>query len=272
MTSTPAPSPTAATSSAATTSTAIAAERAATLRALHRPGDPLVLINAWDVASALTVAAAGGQAIATSSAAIAASFGLPDDDTMDLDVVFGTVARIAAAVSMPVTADLEAGYGLPADELIERLVGAGGVGCNIEDSDHSNPDTLVDADVMAGRISALRVAAGRRGVPVVVNARVDALIRGGHENRESAIAEVLRRGRLYSDAGADCIYPIGLAGPDEAAKVVGELGGWVNGNLGQGVTVAQMATAGVSRISFGPRFQRQAMADLGERAAKLLGR
>jgi 2-methylisocitrate lyase-like PEP mutase family enzyme len=255
-----------------TTSSSLVAERAAALRNLHRPGDPLVLINAWDVASALTVVAAGGQAIATSSAAVAAAFGVPDDDTMNPEIAFGTIARIASAVSVPVTADLEAGYGMPADELVERLVAAGGVGCNIEDTDHRNPGRLIDADAMAGRVAALREAATRRGVPVVLNARVDVLVRGGHDSRAAAITEVLRRGRLYRAAGADGIYPIGMAGPDEAAHVVAELGGWVNGNLGAGVTVAQMAAAGVSRISFGPAFQRRAMADLTERAEQLLRR
>ena len=255
-----------------TGSSSLVAERAATLRALHRPGDPLVLVNAWDVASALTVQAAGGQAIATSSAAIAASLGLPDADTMDPDIAFGAVERIAAAVTVPVTADLEAGYGLPADELVERLVAAGGVGCNIEDTDHRTPGSLVAADVMAARVAALRDAAARQGVPIVLNARVDVLARGVHDDRAAGIADVLHRGRLYREAGADCIYPIGLAGPDEAARVVAEVGGWVNGNLGPNVTVAQMAAAGVSRISFGPTFQRRAMADLAERAAELLGR
>jgi 2-methylisocitrate lyase-like PEP mutase family enzyme len=249
-----------------------AAERAATLRALHRPGEPLVLVNAWDVASALTVVDAGGQAIATSSAAIAASFGVADDDTMDPEIAFGAIARIASAVTVPVTADLEAGYGMPADELVERLIGAGGVGCNLEDTDHRNAGHLVDADVMAGRVAAVRDAAVRQGVPVVVNARVDVLVRGGFDSRRAAIAEVVRRARHYREAGADCIYPIGMAGPDEAAQVVAEVGGWVNGNLGPNVTVAEMGAAGVSRISFGPSFQRRAMADLAERAAALLGR
>jgi 2-methylisocitrate lyase-like PEP mutase family enzyme len=254
------------------TSSPLAAERAAALRQLHRPGAPLVLVNAWDVASALTVVSAGGQAIATSSAAVAASLGVPDDDTMDPDIAFGAIARIASAVTVPVTADLEAGYGMPADELVERLVAAGGVGCNIEDTDHRNAGGLVDAGTMAARVAALRDAAGRQGVPVVLNARIDVLVRGGHDSRPVAIAEVLRRGRLYRDAGADCIYPIGMAGPDEAAHVVAELGGWVNGNLGAGVAVAEMAAAGVSRISFGPSFQRRAMADLAERAGQLLQR
>jgi 2-methylisocitrate lyase-like PEP mutase family enzyme len=249
-----------------------AAERAATLRSLHRPGDPLVLVNAWDVASALAVTAAGGRAIATSSAAIAAAAGVPDDDTMDADLVFGTIARIAGAVPVPVSADLEAGYGMPADELVERLIGAGGVGCNLEDTDHRDPGALVDGDLMASRIAAVRHAAGRAGVPVVVNARIDVLVRGGFDSRPAAIAEVLRRARRYRDAGADCIYPIGMAGPEEAAELVAGIGGWVNGNVGPNVTVAQMAAAGVSRISVGPTFHRQAMADLAERAAALLVR
>jgi 2-methylisocitrate lyase-like PEP mutase family enzyme len=101
------------------------------LRSLHRRGDPLVLVNAWDVASAQRIVAVGGRAVATSSAAVAASLGLPDDPTAPVDQMLAAVGRIAASVDVPVTADLLDGYGLGADELVDRLLRAGAVGCNL---------------------------------------------------------------------------------------------------------------------------------------------
>jgi 2-methylisocitrate lyase-like PEP mutase family enzyme len=239
------------------------------LRALHVPGDPLVLVNAWDVASAREVVAAGGMAIGTSSAAISASLGEPDDNTMPIALAFGAIERIASAVPVPVTADLEAGYGLGGTELVGALLAAGAVGCNLEDTDHHRPGQLVDADVAAARLAAVRSAARESGVDVVVNARIDALIHLG-DDRAAALAEVVRRARRYIEAGADCVFPVGVSDPATAAQLVEELGVPVNVGLAPGVTVAQMAAAGVSRISVGPTFQRRAMADLRQRARELL--
>jgi 2-methylisocitrate lyase-like PEP mutase family enzyme len=143
------------------------------LRSLHEPGDPLVLVNAWDAASARRVASAGGLAVGTSSVAVAASLGLPDDRSTPVGAVFDAVGRIAGAVGVPVTADLLDGYGLAADDLVGRLLTAGAVGCNLEDSDHAAPGTQVPPDVLAARIAAVRAAADRAGVPIVLNARID---------------------------------------------------------------------------------------------------
>ena len=247
---------------------AIAADR---LRALHVAGDPLVLVNAWDVASAREVVAAGATAVGTSSAAIAATLGEPDDNTMGLAHVFGVIRRIASAVPVPVTADVEGGYDLDGVELVAALVAAGAVGCNIEDSDHRRPGTLLDAATMADRLADVRRAAKECGVDIVVNARIDAMIRLDGDHR-AVLAEIVRRARTYAAAGADCVYPIGVGDPATAAELVAEVGGPVNVNLGPGITVAQMAAAGASRISVGPTFHRRAMADLRERAAELLGR
>lgn len=242
---------------------------AARLRSLHVPGDPLVLVNVWDVASAREVVAAGGSAIGTSSAAVSASLGEPDDNTMAHALVFGAIERIASAVPVPVTADLEAGYGLTGHELVGALLAAGAVGCNLEDSDHHRPGELVDVDVMAARLTAVRAAARESGVDVVVNARIDALVHAGGD-RPAALAEIVRRARRYVEAGADCVFPLGVADPVTAARLVNELGVPVNVGLAPGVSVAQMAAAGASRISVGPTFQRRAMADLRQRASELL--
>ncbi len=238
------------------------------LRSLHVPGEPLVLVNAWDVASAREVVAAGGSAIGTSSAAISASLGEPDNNTLALSLVFGTIERIASAVPVPVTADLEAGYDLGGSELVGALLAAGAVGCNLEDTDH-RAGGLLDADVMAARLTAVRSAARNAGVDVVVNARIDALVHLGGD-RPAALAEIVRRARRYVEAGADCVFPIGVADPATAEQLVNELAVPVNVGLAPAVTVAQMAAAGASRVSVGPTFQRRAMAELRQRASELL--
>jgi 2-methylisocitrate lyase-like PEP mutase family enzyme len=239
------------------------------LRLLHVAGDPLVLVNVWDAASAGEVAAAGAAALGTSSAAIAATLGEPDDNTMAIAEVFGRIKRIAAAAPLPVTADVEGGYDLAPSELVGALLAAGAVGCNLEDSDHRRPGRLLDTDVMAERLSAVRKAADGSGVDLVVNARVDVL-RHLARDRAAAHTELVRRARRYLDAGADCVFPIGVGDPQTAGVLIDAIGGPVNVGLGRGVTVAEMAAAGASRVSVGPTLHRRAMAELRERAATML--
>lgn len=238
---------------------------ASALRSLHRPGRPLVLVNAWDVASAERVVAAGGPAVATSSAAICEALGEPDAPTASLDALFDVISRIASRVAVPVSADVLDGYGVPPTELVERLLGAGAVGCNLEDSDHAAPGALIDPGRMAERIAEVRSAATAAGVDIVLNARVDAYLHQGPD----ATAEVLMRGRRYVDAGADCIYPIRLTDPSVARILVSELDGPINANLGNS-TIAALADAGVSRISVGPMAFHIAYAAFGHRATELL--
>lgn len=243
------------------------ASTAGLLRSLHRRGDPLVLVNAWDAASARHVEAAGGRAIGTTSAAIAASLGLPDDRSTPVEAVFAAVGRIADAVEVPVTADLLDGYGIDPDELVARLLAAGAVGCNLEDSDHGRPGGQVHPDVLAERIAAVRTAGRRAGVEVVVNARIDTYLHHGPD----ATADVLARARRYLDAGADCVYPLRLTDPGTVAHLVERLDAAVNANIAGGATVADLAAAGASRISIGPRAFHTALAALDRLAADLLG-
>ncbi|MGH2633426.1 MAG: isocitrate lyase/PEP mutase family protein, partial [Tepidiformaceae bacterium] len=224
---------------------------AAALRALHRPGQPLVLANVWDAATASVVAKAGAKAIATSSIAVAMSHGLPDQDVMPPDVAFVAVAAVAAAVDLPVTADIEAGYRLLAPELIQRLLGAGAVGCNIEDTDHHRNRGLVPIDEQARRLASIRAAATAAGVPIVLNARID-LFHDRNVDAATRVAEAIERGRAYLAAGADCVYPIFLADPALVKQFVDGVGGPVNVNVGRGgATVPDLAALGVSRISAG---------------------
>ena len=239
------------------------------LRSLHRPGEPLVLVNTWDAASARRVEAAGGRAIGTSSAAVAASLGVPDDRGAPVAAMFDAVARISAAVALPVTADLLDGYGLAPDELVERLLAAGAVGCNIEDSDHLGGRGLVDPQEMADRVAGVREAAARAGVPVVVNARVDVLLQADPD-RSDLQGEIVDRARRYLAAGADCAYPVRLVDPAMVATVTGAVPGPVNANLGPGATVAGVAAAGAARVSIGPTGQAAALAAFDDVAARLL--
>ncbi|MEV4542772.1 isocitrate lyase/PEP mutase family protein [Micromonospora echinaurantiaca] len=230
--------------------TATPTGRAAALRALHRPGDPLILPNAWDAGSARAVVAAGFPAVATSSAAVAESLGHTDGETTPVGEMFAAVARIARAVAVPVTADLERGYGLRPAELVERLLTAGAVGLNLEDSDPGT-GALVDAGAQADLLAQVRAAADAAGVPVVLNARVDVFLRpAGHPAER--LAEAVRRGRRYLAAGADCVYPIMLVDPGELRSFVEAVTGPVNvlarpGTLGR----AGLAALGVARISHG---------------------
>jgi 2-methylisocitrate lyase-like PEP mutase family enzyme len=211
------------------------------LRALHLPGDPIVLANVWDAGSARLVEAAGFPAIATSSGAVARAMGSEDHEVMSVDEAFGAVARVAAAVSVPVTADIESGYGLAPAEVVDRLLATGAVGCNLEDTDHASGG-IVDAGTQAARIAAVRAAAGDR---IVINARVDSFLL----KRPDALGEAVERGRAYLDAGADVVYPITASDEGDIAALVAALG-VINVNLSPASpSLARLAALGVARVS-----------------------
>lgn len=223
--------------------------QAEVLRELHRPGVPLMLPNAWDATTAKAVEAAGFPAIATSSSAIAASLGYEDGQRTPPEEMFAAVGRISAAVDVPVTADLEAGYRLEAGELVERMLAAGAVGLNFEDTDHAaDGEMLVDADTQAALVASLRSAAQATDVEIVINARADPYLRG----RDGALDESLLRGRLYLDAGADCVFPAGVKEEADIERLVGELEAPVNVLLVPGIAEpSRLAELGVARISAG---------------------
>jgi 2-methylisocitrate lyase-like PEP mutase family enzyme len=225
------------------------AARADALLAAHHADRPLVLPNAWDVASARAVEAAGFF-VATSSGAIAAAMGEPDNDSTDPDVVFGWLRRIARAVQVPVTADLQAGLGLTPVELVDRLLEAGAVGCNLEDTDHHGGGApLVEADRQASFLADVRAAADARGVHLVINARADTFARKVGSPEEQ-VSEAIRRGRLYFEAGADCVYPIMAADPAAIRQMADELPGPINAYARRGgLTIAELTELGVRRIS-----------------------
>lgn len=224
------------------------------LRDLHH-GPMLVLPNAWDAASAELVAGMGFPVVATSSAAIADMLGHQDGEAAPWREMFAAAARIAAAVPVPVTVDAEAGYGLEPREFVDRLLEAGAVGCNLEDTDH-RAGGLVDAGAQADRLAGVRAAADVAGVPIVVNARIDTYLGSSGVPEEDRLAETIRRARRYRAAGADCVYPIGVSSSHDLGQLVAEVPGPVNGNTGPAMGPRELASLGVARVSFGPRFYR----------------
>jgi 2-methylisocitrate lyase-like PEP mutase family enzyme len=244
--------------------TSDAKTKAEMLRSLHRAGTPLVLPNAWDAASAQAVVAAGFPVVATTSSGVAASLGWLDGEQTPPVEMFAAVGRMARAVDVPVTADIEAGYGLSPDELVSRLLEAGAVGCNLEDTNHVSGE-LVDPEAQAERISAVKAAAQAAGVDIVLNARVDVFLRR-REATEDRVAEAVARGRRYRQAGADCVYPIGAGDEADIAALVGGIEGPVNVLARPGApTVVRMRELGVARISFGGGFHKEAMMALADR-------
>ncbi len=244
-------------------------DQARRLRELHAGAEPLVLPNAWDVASARLVERLGFPAVATTSAGVAEALGWDDGEKIPAQEMLGAVERIAGVVEVPVTADLEGGYGLEAADLVGRLLGAGAVGCNIEDTDHSGHEPLVDAGRQAERLAAIKEAGREAGVDLVLNARVDVYLRTKGDPEER-LAEALRRGRLYREAGADCVYPIGAAAEDDIAALVDGVDGPVNVLLLQnGLGLSRLSELGVRRVSLGSRLFRVALQAAEELATKL---
>jgi 2-methylisocitrate lyase-like PEP mutase family enzyme len=242
--------------------------RAARLRALHT-GEMLVLPNVWDAASAAIVAGAGFPAVATASAAISAMLGYPDGEGAPWQEMFAAAGRVARAVSVPVTVDAEAGYGMQPGELVDRLLDIGAVGCNLEDTNH-RAGGLTEAGLQAEWLAGVRSAADQAGVPVVINARVDAFLPASGIPEADRVAEAIRRGRIYRDAGADCIYPIGVRERRDVAALVTDLPCPVNANTGENLDLAALRELGVARVSYGPRFYRSAMAGLKSAVQDLL--
>jgi 2-methylisocitrate lyase-like PEP mutase family enzyme len=234
------------------------------LRAMHHGPQLLVLPNAWDPVSARAYAGAGFEALATSSAAVALTIGYADGQTPGA-AMLEAVARIAASVEVPVTADLEAGYGLPPAELVDRLLAAGVVGCNLEDSDPATRE-LGDPARQADFLAAVRAAAGPA---LVINARVDVFVRPGPRDDGSAVSAAVQRANAYLAAGADCAYPI-IAPPEALPALVREINGPVNAmHRPGGPTLAELAAIGVARVSFGSTLHAQIAERIRENATSL---
>ena len=244
------------------------------LRSLHRPGAPLLLPNAWDVATARAVVAAGFPVVATTSGGVAAALGYEDHEGAPAGEMLAAAARIARGVDAPVTVDAEAGYGMPPAELVAALRTAGAAGCNLEDTDHAT-GSLRDPDEHADWLTAVRRASADDGYGLVINARVDVFLGpllggAGPGTQDALVPGALRRAQAYLDAGADCVYPIGLWEPDALRRFVSEIDGPVNvARFPQAPSPAELAALGVARVSWGVLLYRDAMARFEEQLTAL---
>jgi 2-methylisocitrate lyase-like PEP mutase family enzyme len=221
-------------------------------RRRHRLKPLLLLANVWDPISARIVEAAGYDAVATTSGGIAWALGYRDGEETPWREVVAATERIVRTVRVPVTADIEAGYGDTPQQVsqsVRDIIGAGAVGVNLEDGTHDAANPMRGIDEAAARIRAAREAAQAEGVPVVINARIDLYLkRVGTE--ETRFAETVRRGKAYLAAGADCLFPFGLIDLGVAAELVRALAAPINlvGRAGM-PPVADIEAAGVARVS-----------------------
>jgi 2-methylisocitrate lyase-like PEP mutase family enzyme len=233
-------------------------ERASALLALHTDARLLALVNVWDVASARVVARTPGtSAIATASHAIAAAYGYDDGEQIPRDLMLEAVGRIVDAIELPVTADLEAGYG-DAAETVRRAIGLGVVGCNIEDQ-------LKPVAEAAAVVESVMAAAAAEGVPdFVLNARTDAFLQAGDRDPGEVVADAIDRGRAYLDAGAPVVFVPGRVVEEHVVALVDALGARrltllpVPGSP----PLRRLEELGVARVSFGPYPQRVALTAL----------
>ncbi|MEO3876171.1 isocitrate lyase/phosphoenolpyruvate mutase family protein [Nonomuraea sp. B12E4] len=229
---------------------------------LHKKGDPLLLANAWDVASAVVIADVGAKAVATTSAGVAWSLGVPDGADLGAERAAAVIERIAAAVPLPVSADIEAGYG-DVEATTTAVLQAGAVGVNIEDA---SGDGLLDPAEQADRLAAVRAAADCLGISAWINARTDVFLL----DTDNGVQEALKRSEAYAAAGASSLFVPGLtdlaaitelaAGPLPIAVMA-----WAGTP-----SVAEFAAAGAVRISLGPSIAQASYAVVAHSTAELL--
>jgi 2-methylisocitrate lyase-like PEP mutase family enzyme len=238
-------------------------DRCQLLQSLHRPGSPLVLPNAWDVATARAVVAAGFPVVATTSGGVAATLGYDDHEGAPAHEMLAAAARISRNVEVPVTIDAEAGYGMEPAELVAALIGAGAAGCNLEDTDHAG-GTLRDPASHANWLRAVRQAAASRGYDLVINARIDVfladLLSGSGRPQAELVPEALRRAHAYLEAGVDCVFPIALWERGSLAEFTAQAPGPVNVlKTPKAPSLAELADLGVARVSYGSLLHADAM-------------
>lgn len=231
-----------------------AAERATLLLDLQAAPELLILPNVWDPLGARMLESLGYPAVATASAAVANSLGRPDGEVISFEEMLGAIRRVADAVDVPVTADIERGYAETTAELadsISQVLEAGAVGINIEDS--LADGGLRDTEVQCERIAAARRAAEAAGVPLVINGRVDVFICRTDDSSELRLEQTIARAKRYLSAGADCIYPITLNDLDLLKRLHEAIDAPINVYASPGTPpVPELQAAGIARLSLGP--------------------
>lgn len=242
------------------------ADKAKTLLELHKPGDPVILPTVWDAWSANLAVSAGFTALTVGSHPVSDSIGKPDNEGITFGGLTTRIKQITAAVDVPISVDIESGYGEDPKTLIDGLIDAGAVGLNIEDTVHSEGGRLREAQEHADLVAALRAASDATDVHVVVNARTDLFLKqvGDESDR---VDRAIARMKLCVEAGADVLYPVGFHDDATQKRLTDELPLPVNA-IGHPTknNKAALAALGVGRVSFGPLFQMV----LAERAAEVL--
>ena len=239
-------------------------EKAQTLAQLHAAPEILRAVNVWDVVSAKTVAAPPQtRAIVTAGHSIAATFGYADGEVIPRDLMLDMVGRIVAATDLPVSADLDAGFGDPG-ETARRAIGVGIVGANME-------DRLAPLAESVAAVEAVIAAGAAEGVPFVLNARTDAFVRARHRPLADSIEDAITRGRAYLAAGADLVFVPGILNADVTRQLVEGIGERKISVIGLpgALSAAEYEALGVARISYGPMTQRVALTALQDVAIDL---
>jgi 2-methylisocitrate lyase-like PEP mutase family enzyme len=239
-------------------------------RRLHEESQAFLMPNAWDAGSACILAASGFQCLATTSAGIAFSLGQPDyEGRVSRSQMMERIHQIAASVTLPVSADLEAGFGVAPEHVAETIrlaIQAGVVGGNIEDLSGDPQAPLFDLDLAADRIRAAREVADNSGIPFTLTARTDCYL----VNTPSPFAEAVKRANRFREMGADCLFVPGVKDAETIAALVREIDGPINvvmGLAGSAFTVPQLGALGVKRVSIGGSLARSALG-LVRRAAQ----
>ena len=244
-------------------------EKAENFRALHHGKRMLILPNGWDVPSARVFEDAGFPAIATSSAGLLVSLGYPDGEVIGRDEFVSAVGRIARALSVPLSADVVAGFGKTTKDVlvtVRAILKTGAVGINVEDFAHATKK-LYPVERQVENVKAVRKLGETVGIPLVINARTDAL-RFAEGDEGARFKEAVRRATAYRDAGADCVYPMGLTDAASIGNFVKALDFPINVMVRKGLPpISELQRLGVARVSFGPSPSYAAMGLL-KRAAK----
>ena len=247
-------------------------QKAEAFRTLHHGPNILVLPNAWDAASAVILEQSGFPAIATTSGGIAFSLGFPDKQRISRAEMLAVVARIARSVKVPVSADVESGYGnRPEDaaETAQAVIDSGAIGLNLEDADHKEERRLFDLSLQLEKIKAVRETAAKAGIPLVLNARTDIYLEQVG-SPETHYDETVRRLSAYRDAGADCVFAPGVADSSVIARLTKDLRCPINILASPATPSApELQKLGVARVSVGSGSMRTSMGQLRRFAEEL---
>ena len=242
-------------------------EKAELFLKYHHDKEILVLLNSWDIGSSKLIEACGYKAVATTSMGIAASLGYPDCEVIQLPEMIEVITGIINAVEVPVTVDMEAGYGNNLNEIIDsakKIIATGIVGINIEDSIDLNP-VLIDEMEFCERISAIRALSDSMDFHLVINARTDSFYTSTGSTQEK-LSESIRRGNKYREAGADCIFVQPVWEKETIATLVKEINAPINilanPTIGAGVTpsISELQDLGVARVSLGSGLMKATLA------------